>query len=80
MATGAEVFLTAFKTVVQLRHNGLKVEFDLAQGSMKSQMKKANRAQAKQVLIFGEEEFARGSVILRNRATAYYLRMDKGEL
>ena len=70
VATGAEVFLTAFKTVVQLRHNGLKVEFDLAQGSMKSQMKKANRAQAKQVLIFGEEELARGSVILRNMATA----------
>lgn len=70
VATGAEVFPVAFKTVAHLRHGGLKVEFDLAQGSMKSQMKKANRAQAKQVLIFGEEELARGSVILRNMATA----------
>lgn len=70
VATGAEVFPAAFKTVAQLRHGGLKVEFDLTQGSMKSQMKKANRAQAKQVLIFGEEELARGSVILRNMATA----------
>ncbi len=70
VATGAEVFPVAFKTVAQLRHGGLKAEFDLAQGSMKSQMKKANRAQAKQVLIFGEEELARGSVILRNMATA----------
>ena len=33
---------------------------------MKAQMKQANRLQAKNVLIFGEDEVARGTVVLRN--------------
>lgn len=63
-------FPLAFKTVTELRHQGLMVEFDLGQGSMKSQMKKANKANAKNVLIFGDEELARGCVTLRNMATS----------
>ena len=38
--------------------------------SMKAQMKAANRVQAKYVLIFGEDEVARGQVVLRNMANS----------
>jgi len=37
---------------------------------MKSQMKKANKAGAKKVLIFGEEELGRGCVTVKDMATS----------
>ena len=49
---------------------GFKVEYDFNGRSMKAQMKQANKFQAKQVLIFGEDEVARGNVTVRNMATS----------
>jgi len=63
-------FPLLFKTVLALRRQGLKVEYDFAIGSMKSQMKKANKFNAKKVLIFGDEELGRGCVTLRDMATS----------
>ena len=37
---------------------------------MKAQMKQANKFQAKQVLIFGEDEVARNAVAVRNMANS----------
>ena len=37
---------------------------------MKAQMKQANKFQAKQVLIFGEDEVARKAVTVRNMGTS----------
>lgn len=65
-----EYFPTVFKTVIDLRRSGLKAEFDFQSRSMKAQMKQANRVNAKYVLIFGEDEFARGQVVLRNMSTS----------
>lgn len=65
-----EYFPTVFKTVIDLRRTGLKAEFDFQGRSMKAQMKQANRVNAKYVLIFGEDEFARGQVVLRNMSTS----------
>lgn len=65
-----EYFPTVFKTVIDLRRSGLKAEFDFQGRSMKAQMKQANRVNAKYVLIFGEDEFARGQVVLRNMSTS----------
>lgn len=65
-----EYFPTVFKTVIDLRRVGLKSEFDFQGRSMKAQMKQANRVNAKYVLIFGEDEFARGQVVLRNMSTS----------
>lgn len=70
VCTNNDNFPLAFKNVLLLRNNGLKVEFDYAMGSMKSQMKKANKVQAKKVLIFGDDEVARGCVTLRNMQTS----------
>ena len=60
----------AFKTGIELRRAGFKVEYDFFGRSMKAQMKQANKFQAKQVLIFGEDELARNAVTVRNMATS----------
>lgn len=64
------LFTSVFKAVAELRRAGLKTEFDFLGRSMKAQMKQANRVNAKYVLIFGEDEFARGNVVLRNMANS----------
>ena len=61
-------FTLAFKTVIDLRRAGFKAEFDFQGRSMKAQMKQANKLKAKYVLIFGDDEAARGQVVLRNMA------------
>ncbi|MBQ7318350.1 MAG: histidine--tRNA ligase, partial [Phascolarctobacterium sp.] len=65
-----ENFTIAFKTAIELRRAGFKVDYDFQGRSMKAQMKAANRVQAKYVLIFGEDEVARGQVVLRNMANS----------
>ena len=65
-----ENFALAFKTAIELRRAGFKVEYDFNGRSMKSQMKQANKFQAKQVLIFGEDELSRNAVTVRNMATS----------
>lgn len=61
-----DFFPTAFKTAYELRLNNLKVEFDFLGRSIKAQMKQANKAGAKYVLLLGEEEFARGYVVVKD--------------
>ena len=58
----------AFKIISLLRSNGLACDMDFLERSMKAQMKQANRLQARNVVIFGEDEVARGAVVLRNMA------------
>jgi histidyl-tRNA synthetase len=65
-----ENFTVAFKTDIELRRAGFKVDYDFQGRSMKAQMKAANRVQAKYVLICGEDEVARGQVVLRNMANS----------
>ena len=65
-----ENFTIAFKTAIELRRAGFKVDYDFQGRSMKAHMKAANRVQAKYVLIFGEDEVARGQVVLRNMANS----------
>ena len=65
-----ENFALAFKTAIELRRADFKVEYDFNGRSMKSQMKQANKFQAKQVLIFGEDELSRNAVTVRNMATS----------
>jgi histidyl-tRNA synthetase len=48
---------------------GIRVEMDMGNRSLKSQMKRANKFAAKHTLIVGEKELEQGSVILRNMAT-----------
>lgn len=60
-------YLSAWlKRVCELRAEGLTVLYDIRVGSMKSQMKRANRERARYAGIVGESEFADGTVTIKN--------------
>jgi histidyl-tRNA synthetase len=50
----------AFQLVSRLRREGLRVEFDPRGGSLKSQMKRADRTAARYALVLGEAELTSG--------------------
>jgi histidyl-tRNA synthetase len=68
-ALGAKSQTLAFDWICKLGLDGIRVEMDLADKSLKSQMKRANRLGAPYVLILGENELAAGAAVLRNMAT-----------
>jgi histidyl-tRNA synthetase len=70
VVSGEDNLTLAFKTVSILRNMGLACDMDFLERSMKAQMKQANRLQARKVVIFGEDEVARGAVVLRDMNTS----------
>ena len=70
VVSGEDNLMLAFKTVSILRNMGLACDMDFLERSMKAQMKQANRLQARKVVIFGEDEVARGTVVLRDMNTS----------
>ncbi|MET3699991.1 histidyl-tRNA synthetase [Bacillus oleivorans] len=54
------------KVLQDIRLNGISAEMDYLNRKMKAQMKAANRLQAKQVVIVGDEELDRGVAVLKN--------------
>lgn len=63
---GGKTKIEAAKVAHHFRKQGLWVEVDYLDRSMRAQMKAANRLDSKYVLIFGEEELAAGQVLVRN--------------
>ncbi len=59
----------AFPLVHTLRQNELKATTDHEGRSLKSQMKQANKVNARYVLIIGENELEQGQAVLRNMET-----------
>ncbi|MEN8200558.1 MAG: histidine--tRNA ligase [Thermodesulfobacteriota bacterium] len=59
----------AFPLVHNLRQKGAVAAMDHEGRSLKSQMKQANKANARYVLIIGENELEQGQAVLRNMAT-----------
>jgi histidyl-tRNA synthetase len=59
----------AFPVVHGLRQKGISVEMEGEARSLKSQMGRADKLKAVSVLIVGEDELAKGKVILRDMAT-----------
>jgi histidyl-tRNA synthetase len=55
-----------FKLAKELRDQKLSVERGVGCGSMKSQMRKANRSGAKFTVIVGEEELANSTAVVKN--------------
>jgi len=68
-ALGAESRALAFEWICKLGLNGIRVEMDFSDKSLKSQMKRADRLGASYVLILGENELAAGAAVLRNMTT-----------
>lgn len=66
VVVGEEVRSMAMVLAEQLRDAGLSVTSDLLGGSMKSQMKRANRSQARFTLIIGEQEVVQRCIIVKD--------------
>ena len=60
---------TAYQIVRSLRKDGLIVETDYMDRSLKAQMKYANKLSAKNTVIIGADELAKGMVSIKNMAT-----------
>ncbi|MEA2087943.1 MAG: histidine--tRNA ligase [Candidatus Caldatribacteriota bacterium] len=60
---------TAFKLLQKIRAAGLSADMDYSEGSLKSQMRIANKIGARYTVIVGEEELSKNMVILRNMQT-----------
>ncbi|MBL4904229.1 MAG: histidine--tRNA ligase [Desulfocapsa sp.] len=59
----------AFPLVHILRQNSLNIAMDFEGRSLKSQMKQANKVNARFVLIIGENELEKGQAVLKNMET-----------
>ncbi|MZH03489.1 MAG: histidine--tRNA ligase [Nitrospinae bacterium] len=66
ISLGDEAKAAAFQIAHELRLKGLKIERDYEAGSMKSQMRKANKSQCRFSLIIGENELRSGKFVLKN--------------
>lgn len=68
---GEQAKLSAVKLLADLRQKGLSVMLASGEKSLKAQMRQANAFSARQVVIIGEEELKKASVLLKD--------MDTGE-
>ena len=66
---GAEMKVPAFTLTQALREKGVKADCDMTGRSLKAQFKFADRIGARFVAIVGGDEYARGTVKIRNMAT-----------
>lgn len=64
-----QTYRFGLKMLFTLRQNGIKSDIDQRMGSMKSQMKSANRMGFKYAAIIGEEELSSESISLKNLET-----------
>jgi histidyl-tRNA synthetase len=62
---GEPAFKKALEIIRYLRHSGHNCYLDFSQGSLKSQMRLANKLRAEHVLILGENELARGRYTIK---------------
>lgn len=66
IALNDEAFRSAFLWADSLRREGVSVEMEYELKGLKAQMKRADKLNAKRVLIAGEDELIKGKAILRN--------------
>lgn len=70
VALGDGAQAAAFSLLARLREAGLSAGMDFSGRSMKAQMKQANKANARYVLILGEDEVRDSVVTLKNMQTS----------
>jgi len=68
-ALGDESYKEAYQLINQLHLEGVRAELDYEGKSLKSQMRRADKLKARNVLILGEEELKRKKAVLRNMET-----------
>ncbi|MDA2920089.1 histidine--tRNA ligase [Desulfobacterota bacterium AH_259_B03_O07] len=67
---GKDTKKTAFQFAYDFRKQGISVEMEYENKSLKTQLKKADKLGAKYAIIVGEEELARGKVKVRNMGSS----------
>jgi histidyl-tRNA synthetase len=68
VALGEEAFNKAYKLAHSMRVAGLQVMMDLENRSLKSQMKQADKSNARFALIIGESELQKREAVMKNMA------------
>jgi histidyl-tRNA synthetase len=59
----------AFRLLQKIRNAGLSADMDYSEGSLKSQMRIANKIGSRYTVIVGEKELSKNMIILRNMQT-----------
>jgi histidyl-tRNA synthetase len=77
---GKEAERLAFQILYQLRQEGIRVEKDYDNPSLKSQLRKANRLEAAWVIILGEDELHTGKAIVKNMTTGHQTHLSLTDL
>ena len=86
---GTQVYIVAlgdaaqrqvFELASELRAQGIRTERSFGGGSMKSQMKRADRSGAEFVLLLGDDEAAKGVVSVRHMAESRQIEVKRGEI
>ncbi|MBO6210562.1 MAG: histidine--tRNA ligase [Schwartzia sp.] len=80
VAMGDDAKVPAFRLLAELRDAGLSARMDYAGRSMKSQMKQADKANARYALILGEDELAKGVVTLRDMESSAQEQVAREEI
>lgn len=70
----------AFALASKLRREGLKVEFDTRGGSLKSQMKRADKTKARYTLVLGQTERESGKAQLKRMADGQQIPVSLSEV
>ncbi len=71
---------TALKYTTLMRREGLTVQTDVMNRSLKAQMKYADKINAKYVAMLGDEELEKGVILVRNMATKEQTEVTFAEL
>ncbi len=79
-ALGERANQKVFELINGLRQNGIRAERDYENGSLKSQMRKANKFGVKYTVIIGDNELDKGKVILRDMSSAQQNEIDIGKI
>ena len=66
---GIEAKKKGFELVNRLRLMGMPIDMSYQEGSLKSQMKQANRLGSVYTLILGEDEISKGRIVLKHMAS-----------
>ena len=69
----------AFELTENLRYQGFKVEFDLANKKFTKQLEKASKV-AKFAIILGEDELKNGQVSIKNLSTSNQITVNKNDI
>ena len=86
---GTQVYIVAlgdaaqrqvFELASELRAQGIRTERSFGGGSMKSQMKRADRSGAAFVLLLGDDEAAKGVVSVRHMAESRQSEVKRGDI